>query len=134
MGKVGLSLCCSFLVVFVLFIIFVLRMVALLEDLELAGANQSARFDAAEADEGAFEAVRSLKCDVIVVKASNTDFVPSIGSKLTKLAKTVISGERLRVRVVDLNGDAVGTSTLDMSANASGLKFTSIGKLLMELD
>merc|ERR1719461_2492396 len=103
-------------------------MVALLEDLELAGANQSARFDAAEADEGAFKAVRSLKRDVIVVKTGHTDFALSIGSELAKLAKTVISGERLRVRVVDLNGDAVGTCALDMSGNACGFELTSISK------
>ena len=132
MGKVGLRLRFSFLVVVLLFIIFVLRMVTLLEDLELAGANESTGVDAAEANEGAFKAFRSLKRDVIVVKASNTDFVPSIGSEFTKLAKTVVSGESLRVRVVDLNGDAVGTCALDMSGNASGLKLTSIGKLLVE--
>ena len=133
MGKVGLRLCCSFLVV-VLFIIFVLRVVTFLRDLELAGANKSARFDAAEANVGAFEAIRSLKRDVIVVKASNTDFVLSIGSELTKLAKSVVSGERLRVRVVDLNLDAVGTCALDMSGNASGLELTSFSKLLVERD
>ena len=128
----GLRLCCSFLVVVLLFIIFVLRMVTLLEDLELAGADKSTGIDAAEANKGAFEAVRSLKRDVIVVKASYTDFVPSIGSEFTKLAKTVVSGESLRVRIVDLNGDAVGSCALDMSGNASGLKLTSFGKLLVE--
>ena len=108
--------------------------VTLFEDFELAGTDEGTGFDAAEADEGTFEAVRSLERDVVVVEAGHTDLVLCVRSELAQLAETVLSGQILRVRVVDLDGDAVGTCALHVSGDARGLKLASFGKLLVQLD